>query len=46
MRVEWGNWGDDGLNDCASNDFSEPPEEVFLNGFVRVVWEEGLLGAH
>ena len=44
VRVEWGNWGGDGLNDCAGDDFLEPPEEIFLNGFVGAVWEEGLLG--
>ena len=39
-------WGDDGLDDCASEDPVEPPEEVFLNALVWMVWEEQFLGAH
>lgn len=37
--------GGDGLDDCASEDSVEPPEEILLNVFVEVVWEEGFLGA-
>ena len=43
--VEECSWGDDGSDDCASEDPVEPLEEVFLNALVRVVWEEQFLGA-